>query len=134
LLCVDRLLRGIDANFRGQLRHAHRRGIQARQLMQGHVLERAADRRVHPLPRPTDAAQTFDPALAGRAAAFGDGDRPFEDVENLRRRDFIRAPARCKPFSTLLTVGGLRRVRCASSAAARCRAGSCAKLASTTVA
>src|ERR1700675_2602398 len=49
-------------------------------------------------------------------------------------REEITMPARCSPLSTLLTVGRLKRVRSASSAAARWRAGSCARLASTTVA
>jgi hypothetical protein len=58
-------------------------------LIERHILERAADRRIDPLPRSADLAEPLDAALACGPAALGDRDRTFEDVENLRRRDFF---------------------------------------------
>jgi hypothetical protein len=60
--------------------------------MQCHIIERAANGGVHPLPTAADAALTLDAAAARRAAAFGDRDGPFEYIEDLRRRDMLGTP------------------------------------------
>ena len=117
------------------------RGLEPREFPQRHIVERAPYGGVDPLPSAAHPALPLDAAAAGGAAAFRDRDGSLEHVEDLGRRDLLGAPreemtspARCRPFNTLLTVGRLKRVVCASSAAARCRDGSCAKLARTTVA
>ncbi len=77
--------------------------------MQRHVLQRAANRGIDPLPRAADAAQTLDAALARGAAAFGDGDRTFEHIENLRRGNLLGISR--EPIAALRTARGNHHAR-----------------------
>src|SRR6185437_10065254 len=60
---------------------------QTRQFAQRHLFQRAADGRIDPLPGAADAALPLDAAVTRCAAAFGDGDRALEDIEDLRGGD-----------------------------------------------
>src|SRR5258708_37442163 len=82
----------VHANFRRQIGDTHARGIQARQLMQGDVFQSAPNRGIDALPGGANAAQSLDPALAGSPAAFGNGDRPLEYIEDLRGSNFVGPP------------------------------------------
>src|SRR5208337_66779 len=79
-------------------------GIETRKLPQRHILERAPDGGVDALPCAAHTAQTLDAALTRSTAAFGDGDRAFEGVQNLRRGDELRIAR--EPIATLRTARG----------------------------
>ena len=86
---------GLTANVRGEARHgASPARVESRELVQRHILERAANGGIDALPGAADAALALDAALAGGAAAFRDRDRALEHVEDLRRRDLLGARAR----------------------------------------
>ena len=99
-----------NAQARGHARRARERRepnlgrIQSGELMQGHIIQRAADGGIHPLPAGADTALTLDAAPARCAAAFGDGDGPLEYIQDLGRRDILR-PAR----ELVAAVGAARR-------------------------
>ena len=102
--------------------------------------QRATNGGIDPLPGVTDAAIDSSAAVAVLAAALGDRERPFQGIEDVRRRDLgwrvapadsrrdCRAsrrpgPLRCSFFSSLLTVGRPTCVRSATSAAVSRRSG-----------
>ena len=62
-------------------------GIEARELVQRYIVQGAPYGGVDALPAAADAALALYAATAGGAAAFRDGDRALEHVENLRRGD-----------------------------------------------
>ena len=91
-------------DFGCEIREAQVGGIEPSQLMQGDVIEGAANGGIHSLPRAADATLPLDAAPARRTATFGDGDRSFEDIENLRRGNLLGSPR--EPISALRTPRG----------------------------
>src|ERR1700690_376030 len=89
--------RRVAPNFESQVGDAHRGRIEAGQLTQRHILQSAANRGIDPLPRAADPTLPLDAALARGAAAFGDGDRALEHVENLSRGDLFRISCQTIP-------------------------------------
>src|SRR5262249_39152876 len=60
------------------------------ELCQGDVLERTANRGVHPLPRMSHTASVLDTAGTVVAAALRQGQRTFERIENRGGADLLR--------------------------------------------
>src|SRR5271155_853790 len=71
------------AYVEAQGRCTRRSRIEARQLLQSHIIECAADGRVDALPGASNSALTLDAALTRGARALGDRDRTLKHVENL---------------------------------------------------
>src|ERR1700688_4179287 len=97
-------LRRAQGDFGGEVFEPKIGGIKARELMEGHVIEGAANGGVHSLPTTADAALTLDAAATRRAAAFPDRYGPLEHVEDLGGGNVLRPS--CEPVSSLGAARG----------------------------
>src|SRR5262249_22510714 len=64
--------------------------IEPGELRETHLVERAADGEVQPLPDASDTAALLDFALTVARRAVGEGDRPLERIENRCGADLRR--------------------------------------------
>src|SRR4051812_7015542 len=71
----------------------HRRAlVEAGELREADLGQRAADRRVEPLPRPADLATVLEATISTADGTIRQRERSFQCVENGRGADSVRRP------------------------------------------